>query len=562
MRQGTRGVTLGVLAAIVGLCAWIGLTVIPTRGPFRWDEATHALKGLVMAHDLRQGDWLGIAYNSYRQVLYPPLHSWLLAVAFNLGGASAATVSWLSVALFGLGAWFTYLAGRALTPQSAALTGALAAGFWLTSPALGEYATQGMLEIPGLAVMMLGVWVLLRLLAAGESASPRRWAWLGAAIAATYLMRVPFGIILGLAVVVTLLPRWARLGWARARREAFWLALPLVVFGVVWFAYLPKLPSTVQWLINYPDGVDDPYSVEGWLFYPLALARISGAPWLFALWMLALAWALVGGVRGRSWAVGFLVALIAIQFGIGMLHQNKQARYLFPLLPAFYLLTGYALATGWTWLRGRGAGGRAVGGVALLLLLAQGGLLLRATATPGPGPRPDPVTAAVVDALTDAPPTLLVGSMEMTYPGAPLLDWRLAAEMGQLSPEQAGAAAQIEEGRRLAGMVARLPLPAGLADAIAATLTAYDRPAPLRTLYVGLPLRAGYSQGPQPYARFLAAQVEAGDIGQVILVERVGGRPQYPRDYLAAPLLAAGWTLTAETRFDEARMVVSAWRRP
>ena len=90
-----------ILVATIAVMASLAAIAIPTRGPFRWDEATHALKGLVIAHDLRHGDLLSFAYNSYRQVLYPPLRSWFLALAFLAFGPSATVVSWVSLLFFG-----------------------------------------------------------------------------------------------------------------------------------------------------------------------------------------------------------------------------------------------------------------------------------------------------------------------------------------------------------------------------------------------------------------------------------------------------------------------------
>jgi 4-amino-4-deoxy-L-arabinose transferase-like glycosyltransferase len=572
-----------LLIGTIAVMALLAVIVIPTRGPFRWDEATHALKGLVIAHDLSHGDLLSFAYNSYRQVLYPPLFSWFLAFGFLTAGPSAVTVSWTSLLFFALGALLMWFAGAQLERQVPAIsavniTGAMAALLWLTSPPLLEYATQGMLEIPGLTTMSLTLVVALKLLNDDQpvgtsprewmpvnsqqsavnsqvgSSSPREWMLLGLLVSLTFLMRPQYGIIVGLALAVTLLIHTRGRLW---RAQIFYALLPLVVILGVWFAYTPKIPSTMQWLINMPDGVDEPYSVEGWLFYPLAVVRNSGSPWLFAFYIVTFLWA---WIKRRSPGVNLLVALVILLFTISMFHHNKQARYLFPMLPAFFLLGGYGIAEFWRWAQQRSPVWRVLAVFGLLLLLVQSGILLQATIKPGPGPRPDPTTAYLVEQIDQATNTLVIGSMEMSYPGAPLLDWKLSAEAGLLAPPQAGAAVQIDEGRRLGNLAARLPLSAWLSERVGQVVTAYDQPARVHTLYAQLPLRASYSQNVKGYSSFVADLIDAQAIDQVLIIYRTSGRVNYGRDYLAAPLAAAGWSMADAQEMSDVHMRVEVWR--
>jgi hypothetical protein len=547
--------------ATIGVMAFLATIAIPTRGPFRWDEATHALKGLVIAHDLGHGDLLSFAYNSYRQVLYPPLHSWFLALAFLAFGPSATVVSWVSLLFFGVGAGLIFLAGGELDRQRPNLTGAIAALLWLASPPLLAYATQGMLEIPGLVVFSLTLVVALKLLADDQPAGvspPREWMLLGVLVALSFLMRPQYGIIIGLALALTLLIHTRGHIW---QPQILYALLPMLLILGIWFAYTPKIPSTLQWLVNVPDGVDEPYSIEGWLFYPLAVVRNSGSLWLFALYAVAFLWALV---KQRSPGVNLLLILVILLFTISMFHHNKQARYLFPMLPALFLLGGYGVAEFWRWTQRRAGVWRVVSAVGALLLLIQIALLLPTAITAGPGPQPDPTTAYIVQNITQASNTLVIGSMEMSYPGVPLLDWRLSAEAGLLAPPQAGAAAQIEEGRRLAGLATRLPLPTWLAQPLTRPLTrvvtAYDQPARVHTLYVGLPLRASYSQGAQGYAAFVTDLMASQLLDQVLIIYRIDIAPLYTKEYLAAPMAERGWSMAEAQDFVEVGMRVEVWR--
>jgi hypothetical protein len=423
------------------------------------------------------------------------------------------------------------------------------------------YATQGMLEIPGLVMTSLTLVVALKLLRDDQpvgNSPPREWMLLGLLVTLTYLMRPQYGVVVGLALALTLLIHTRGRLW---RSQTFYALLPFVLLLGVWFAYTPKIPSTLHWLINVPDGVDEPYSVAGWLFYPLAVVRNSGSPWLFALYMVTWVWV---WVKRRSSGVNLLVVLVLVLFTISMFHHNKQARYLFPMLPAFFLLGGYGVAEFWRWARGRGGVWRMVSAVGLLLLLVQGGLLLNVAIQPSAGSHsgsisgPDATTIYLIEQIHEVSNTLVIGSMEMTTPGPPLLDWWLSAEAGLLAPPQAGSAAQIDEGRRLREIATRLPLPAWLAQSMIQVVTSYDQPAPVHTLYVDLPLRASYSQGAAGYAAFVTDLLADQAVEQVLLIYRTNA-PRYGSDYLAAPLTSKGWSLVEAERFTSG-MTVEVWR--
>lgn len=242
-----------LLLLAAGIAFGLATVVIPTRGPMRWDEANHALKALLMAHDLGRGDWLSFAFNSYRQVLYPPLHSWLLGTVYLAVGPSIAAVAGTSLVLYLLTAWLIYLAGRPLSHGRANLVGAVAALLWLTSPPLLDYAVQGMLEVPGLVGVVLTLLVALKLSADDRSEQgmvtaprPRQWTWLGLALALAFFTRVPFGIVLGMAVAAMLLVRARLRPRTLWRPEIGWFLLPLLILFGVWFAYPAKIPATVQ----------------------------------------------------------------------------------------------------------------------------------------------------------------------------------------------------------------------------------------------------------------------------------------------------------------------------
>ena len=84
--------------------------------------------------------------------------------------------------------------------------------------------------------------------------------------------------------------------------------------------------------------------MEGLLFYPRAFLHLSGSVWFCALFLLSL---LIALAFRRDRKVKFLLILVILQMVIGELHQDKEARHIFPILPALFLLAGYAVAEGW-----------------------------------------------------------------------------------------------------------------------------------------------------------------------------------------------------------------------
>jgi len=64
--------------------------LIALGGTLGWDESAHALYGLLIAHDLSQHDWISLLYDTYRQVYWPPLYSWLAGLLFLFTGRTTA----------------------------------------------------------------------------------------------------------------------------------------------------------------------------------------------------------------------------------------------------------------------------------------------------------------------------------------------------------------------------------------------------------------------------------------------------------------------------------------
>lgn len=175
--------------------------MILQSGGFGWDEAAHALRGLLIARDLAQGDWLSFLYDSYRQVYWPPVHSWLTGITFLVGGINTVAARTVSLVTFVMASWAIYVAGLLLRKQNAEMGAAIAAILFISCPSLISFAGKSMLEIPGLLALILSFVVHFKLIQARSS--PPAYALLGLAVAATYFVKSNYGVLFCLALLIS-----------------------------------------------------------------------------------------------------------------------------------------------------------------------------------------------------------------------------------------------------------------------------------------------------------------------------------------------------------------------
>src|SRR5258705_13654001 len=80
---------LAVVLALALAVSWVIFERVIRVGDLPgWDEACHCLWGLLIADDLVHARFVGILVDTSRQVYWPPLHSWYLALAFIVFGPS------------------------------------------------------------------------------------------------------------------------------------------------------------------------------------------------------------------------------------------------------------------------------------------------------------------------------------------------------------------------------------------------------------------------------------------------------------------------------------------
>ena len=443
-----------LLAAVFAAVAdAVATRVIAPAGPLDWDEGYHALFGLRAFEALHRFDLLTFLYDSYRSVYWPPLHSWFLAGVFSLAGTSAVTARATSLAALAAAALFTFLAGRRIGGRAA---GAIAALALLAAPGVAVLSGRAMLEVPALALLAAALFASAVFLDPSRLPGRSACGAVGLLTFATFLTKANYGVLLALALAGTALVEGARAarGDASGPGRRSWilaaagLALPLAV----WFAYTPKIRSTLDALANTPVGPHR-FSHEGLLYYPKAAAVLLGAP-LLALLAAGAAVAFVR--RRREPAVVAIALLAALQLLFAELSATKRNRHLLPVVPALALLGGVGLADAYRTAERRGRTALAFGGAAVLAVQVPVFFASLRPATPAEG-------SAFLDALVKSLPTrssfAVVGTID--GPVAPAtIDFFLAGR-GLLPVEGAASLHLPSEERALASLASRFPRLAG-----------------------------------------------------------------------------------------------------
>ena len=530
--------------------------VIRQSGDFGWDEAAHALRGLIIARDLKQGDWLGFLYDSYRQVYWPPVHSWLTGIAFLIGGTSTTAARTVSLVAFVMAAWAIYLAALQMEKQDGDVAATVAATLFMTSPSLIAFAGQSMLEIPGLLFLILTFLVYFKLNSGVHQ--PRDYALLGLAVSATYFVKSNYGALLVIAIfTVSLIEAGLRPSQLLTRANLY-AVLPLLVLFPIWFAYAPKLTETWRTLINQPFGVTEPYGPEGLLFYPLGFLRVSGSAWILGLLLISL---LVALKFRQDKNVKFLITLVLIQVLIGQIHHTKVDRHIFPTLPALFLLTGHVLARWWRWSEQVNKGvKRWLPRLCTALIVASSINLFVAALRPSSTSYDTETIRSIVAAVPADGTTLLIGSSDIRNPSPPPLDWELVADENLLAASQTGTTADWEAVQNIISAMHSGNFPDWVKDAILPLVNRAE--GRMRSLYLGLPPHAAYSRSRDGFRTYLRALARSYPFDCAVVITSMAAGARYPMSYLEPGLQEVGLYSASTEKLQRRNIRIDVYRRP
>ncbi len=264
----------------------------------------------------------------------PPLLTWLMEIAFTLGGVNltSARLLFLLLSLAGfvaLGALAELWWGRGAGPTAMAL--------WLMLPEVPVRAAVVMNDLPALGAMLIALW------AATRYRRSRRWGWLvGAGVAyAVTLMMHPLLLAGGIAVAWLVAAPGGRHSWnvGRAAREVLLLGGIVVVLLLLMMLPL-DWAGFWRWVYSYNAGIGDAERLD----YPAGfrlLRYLREHVWLVAVAIVSVP--LLAGSRkrralGPSLLWGYLMGMTLL------LLEPLWFHYRLLLLSPFVMVAGGGLA--------------------------------------------------------------------------------------------------------------------------------------------------------------------------------------------------------------------------
>jgi hypothetical protein len=322
-RAGEWALVAGVFIVVLSVAAvWLSID----RHPPEWDHANHLEHAVRCWRDLAAGDLRAAFAHS---TFYPPLVPCAAGLVFPWWPSDVAFGEVVILAFLGVGMAATYVLGRRFAGGAG---GVVAATLFGTAPLVVIQALRFQLEVPLASMVALSLVALL----ATDRFQNRGWAIVtGVLLGLGMLTKPPFFVYVGPACLLVLAGVRGRHAW----RHATFAGLPAVLIALPWYGpRLIGLPLQVQ-NRSFKQAVDagfpEPLSPASLAYYPLNFPLAFG---VVAVLLLVLG--LGVAIRRRHWFVVAGLAPIVIFLSL----QNKQVRYLLPLLPMAAVAAGVGFA--------------------------------------------------------------------------------------------------------------------------------------------------------------------------------------------------------------------------
>jgi 4-amino-4-deoxy-L-arabinose transferase-like glycosyltransferase len=340
---------LTIASIVVGVEVYARL-IVPGP-PLNFDEAAHSLPGYYMLRDLRNLDARAFWADFHIQTLWPPMFSMLQAPVLGVLGHSDESARLFAYIALACAALPGAVVARAIAPDLAPLAALIGGLLALSAPGWLFVGSWAMQETP-VALMAFATCAVY--LTALRRASLGWHVASGLMLIGLFLTKYNYAAFalaaIGAVDVLTRLRRALRAKRARDFGVASFVALyGVVALGVLgwFFTGIDVAPTAVKWrdfaffVSNENSGLPF-WSADNLLFYVRASADwLMPHPLLFAATLLAAGYAVW---RVREPGVYVLAIFFALGFVLATVHPLKSNRYITPIYPSLWLLSGIGVA--------------------------------------------------------------------------------------------------------------------------------------------------------------------------------------------------------------------------
>jgi len=370
-----------VLAAVVLVSGTLFVSQVRGGDAFSKEEASHALYAYWLLRDLKAQDWNAFWYDTQRQMVWPFLHSWVLAGSFYAVGVGYASARLLSLLFFALSVLLIYLICARFSEKDGPRIGVVAALLALTSPLMLRYAVLNLLETMGAFLFLAAAYAYLASEDKKLALSYLGFAVLmGLSIYTNYLyayLLIPAFLVASFSKLGPILVgavRLSRRGEQAALPFLWWafrkliVAVILLSFAAAWFSvsFSRKVMLLMTSIFKYSGGVAPADIWDALAYYPRVIVTDSSfSPWLGVFIMASLLLPLVGSrYRGLQrmytyvWTVFLLLTLTV---------PAKAPQMVYIILPFIFIIFSAALSHFLDEMRGLGS--NAVTRALIVLLL-------------------------------------------------------------------------------------------------------------------------------------------------------------------------------------------------
>ena len=352
---------LALLSIVIG--REVFLRLIAPAAPLNFDEAAHSLPGYYILRDALKLDLRAFWGDFHIQTLWPPGFSLLQAPFLGVLGRTDESARLFGVIMLALTLLMACAVAYEISPQLAPMAALISGLISLSAPGWLFVGSWAMQETPVAFVIFVVFWLFLKAL------KTRRIVWFfltGCGLYFLFLTKYNYAafavVSIGVVDLGERIREW-RMKNAELRKQGasprvfsilnsqfsiLALYAPLAAGVLFWFfAGTDIVPTEVKWrdfrfFVTNEDSGYSMWSQENLLFYARVMFNwLMPSPLLAVLSLLGAAWAVA---RVRHAGVTLLALFFALGFTLATLHQLKAERYITPIFPSLWLLTGLGAA--------------------------------------------------------------------------------------------------------------------------------------------------------------------------------------------------------------------------